>query len=136
MRAPDRMGGLDVEEGLVMDDMPLTQRGLEERLGATYPSLRGKRVVVTGGGSGIGAGLVEAFVRQEARVVFLDIAEADSLALSKRLAGAAAPPQFQRCDLTDLDQLSAAFEAIGAVDVLVNNAGNDDRHSLEDVTPA
>jgi NAD(P)-dependent dehydrogenase (short-subunit alcohol dehydrogenase family) len=103
--------------------------------GAIYPSLRGKRVVVTGGGSGIGAALVEAFVRQGAEVTFLDIAEAESNALAGRLGRADPPPVFRLCDLTDLDAVERAFEAIGPVDVLVNNAANDDRHGLQDITP-
>jgi NAD(P)-dependent dehydrogenase (short-subunit alcohol dehydrogenase family) len=102
-----------------------------------YPSLAGRHVVVTGGGSGIGAGLVEAFAAQGARVSFLDIADADSIALVNRLGGDIA---YRRCDLTDVDALSATLAALagerGRVDVLVNNAGNDDRHSLGDVTPA
>jgi fumarylacetoacetate (FAA) hydrolase family protein/NAD(P)-dependent dehydrogenase (short-subunit alcohol dehydrogenase family) len=103
---------------------------------AIYPSLAGKRVVVTGGGSGIGAGMVEAFARQGALVTFLDIAEKDSRALQAALAGLPTPPVFVPCDLTDLTTLAAVFEAIGPVDVLVNNAANDDRHTLADVTPA
>jgi len=100
-----------------------------------YPSLAGKRVVVTGGGSGIGAGMVEAFARQGARVTFLDIAEQDSLALQARLATLPAPPVFRRCDLTNLDTLAQVFADIGTVDILVNNAANDDRHKVEEVTP-
>ncbi|WP_413062000.1 SDR family NAD(P)-dependent oxidoreductase [Sphingomonas carotinifaciens] len=108
---------------------------------AVYPSLAGKRVIVTGGGSGIGEGLVEAFVAQGARVGFVDIAEEASAALVTRLsAGAAHTPVFRRCDLTDLDDLARVFaeleSALGGVDILVNNAGNDDRHGIDDVTPA
>ena len=108
---------------------------------ARYPSLAGKRVVVTGGGSGIGEGLVEAFVGQGARVSFVDVAEAPSRALVERLTpGAAVAPTFRRLDLTDLDALSRIFaeigEELGGVDVLVNNAANDDRHGIADVTPA
>jgi NAD(P)-dependent dehydrogenase (short-subunit alcohol dehydrogenase family) len=108
---------------------------------AIYPSLRDKRVVVTGGGSGIGAGLVEGFVRQGARVVFVDLAEEPSRALVERLSpGAAHPPVFRRLDLTDLDAVSGTMRGIedelGGVDVLVNNAGNDDRHTPDAVTPA
>jgi D-xylose 1-dehydrogenase len=107
---------------------------------ATYPSLKAKRVVVTGGGSGIGAGLVEGFVRQGAEVVFLDVAEAESQALAAQFADAPIPPRFIACDLTDLDQLKAVLarieKEVGPVEVLVNNAGNDDRHSLAQVTPA
>jgi NAD(P)-dependent dehydrogenase (short-subunit alcohol dehydrogenase family) len=103
---------------------------------AIYPSLAGKRVVVTGGGSGIGAGIVEAFARQGALVTFLDIAEKDSRALQSALAVLPVPPVFVPCDLTDLAALAAVFEAIGPVDVLINNAANDDRHKPADVTPA
>jgi NAD(P)-dependent dehydrogenase (short-subunit alcohol dehydrogenase family) len=103
---------------------------------AIYPSLTGKRVVITGGGSGIGAGLVEAFARQGAEVHFLDILEAESRALVEALADAPTPPVFHACDLTDVDAIKGAFARIGPVQVLVNNAGNDDRHTLEEVTPA
>lgn len=105
------------------------------RPSAIYPSLKDKRVVVTGGGSGIGAGLVEAFVRQGAKVHFLDIAEADSRALIDRLDGAGPKPAFHFCNLKDAEAIAAVFAEIGDVDVLVNNAGNDDRHRLEEVTP-
>ena len=104
---------------------------------AIYPSLKGKRVVITGGGSGIGAGLVAGFVRQGAEVIFLDIVDADSQALVAGLSkDAAIAPVYKRCDLMDIDALKATFAEIGDVDVLVNNAGNDDRHSLSDLTPA
>lgn len=106
---------------------------------ATYPDLAGKRVVITGGGSGIGSELVTAFAGQGAQVVFLDIAEASAHALVERLQHLPVPPQFIRCDLTDLDALAATFAAIGAdgaVDILLNNAANDDRHDIADVTPA
>ncbi|MGC1304677.1 MAG: SDR family NAD(P)-dependent oxidoreductase, partial [Caulobacteraceae bacterium] len=79
---------------------------------ASYPSLKGKRVVVTGGGSGIGAGLVEGFVRQGAEVVFLDVAEAASRALVEKLSDAPIAPRFLACDLTDLDALKATFAQI------------------------
>ena len=108
---------------------------------ATYPSLKGKRVVVTGGGSGIGEALVEAFVAQGCAVAFVDIAEDASHALLDRLApDAAIAPLFHRLDLTDLDALARCFATmeaeLGGVDILINNAGNDDRHSIDDVTPA
>jgi NAD(P)-dependent dehydrogenase (short-subunit alcohol dehydrogenase family) len=103
---------------------------------ARYPSLEGRRVVVTGGGSGIGAGLVEAFARQGAEVIFADIVEKDSNALVAQLADAPIPPVFYRLDLTDLAAIDVFFQSLGPVDVLVNNAGNDDRHVLADITPA
>jgi NAD(P)-dependent dehydrogenase (short-subunit alcohol dehydrogenase family) len=104
-------------------------------LGAIYPSLAGKRVVITGGGSGIGAGLVEAFARQGAETIFVDILEEESRALVARLAGMPAATAFYRVDLTDLAAMESFFQALGGIDVLVNNAGNDDRHTLQDITP-
>jgi NAD(P)-dependent dehydrogenase (short-subunit alcohol dehydrogenase family) len=103
---------------------------------AIYPSLQGKRVVVTGGGSGIGAGLVAGFARQGSEVIFLDVADADSQALAAQLSGSAIAPVYIRCDLTDLDAVAKTFADIGPIDVLVNNAGNDDRHGLAQITPA
>ncbi|RAK51329.1 SDR family NAD(P)-dependent oxidoreductase [Phenylobacterium deserti] len=102
---------------------------------AIYPSLKGKRVVVTGGGSGIGAGLVEAFVRQGAEVHFLDILDSESEKLAETLGDEHTHPVFHHCDLKDAAAIAATFEKIGPVHVLVNNAGNDDRHTLEQVTP-
>jgi NAD(P)-dependent dehydrogenase (short-subunit alcohol dehydrogenase family) len=107
---------------------------------ATYPDLAGKCVVITGGGSGIGAELTTAFVGQGARVYFLDIAEEASRQLETTLASARIAPTFIKCDLTNLDALKATFARIeaeaGGVDILLNNAANDDRHDLENVTPA
>jgi NAD(P)-dependent dehydrogenase (short-subunit alcohol dehydrogenase family) len=103
---------------------------------AIYPSLKGKRVVITGGGSGIGAGIVAGFARQGSEVIFLDVADEDSKALAAQLAGSPVAPVYIRCDLTDLDAVARTFAEIGPVDVLVNNAGNDDRHKLAEVTPA
>ncbi|RKR03523.1 D-xylose dehydrogenase [Kushneria sinocarnis] len=99
---------------------------------AIYPSLKGRRVVVTGGGSGIGAGVVEAFVQQQAQVDFLDIDGDASRALVDRLGDGA---RYHPCDLTDLSRLSQTLSSIGDVDVLVNNAANDDRHTLAEITP-
>lgn len=108
---------------------------------AVYPSLRDKRVIITGGGSGIGAGLVEAFVAQGARVAFVDIADAAAEQLVARLAdGAAHAPIYRRLDLTDLQALNTVLTeliaTLGGCDVLLNNAANDDRHTIADVTPA
>ena len=102
---------------------------------AIYPSLKGKHVVITGGATGIGEGLVTAFARQGARVSFCDIQDGAAATLIETLRGAAHPPAYGHCDLTDLKALADYFAAIGPVDVLVNNAGNDDRHSLEQITP-
>jgi NAD(P)-dependent dehydrogenase (short-subunit alcohol dehydrogenase family) len=105
-----------------------------------YASLRDRVVFVTGGASGIGAGIVEAFVRQHARVAFVDIDTAAAHALTARLEGLGPPPLFLRCDLTDIDALRIAIadvgERIGSIGVLVNNAANDERHDIDTVTPA
>ncbi len=102
---------------------------------AIYPSLKDKRVVVTGGGSGIGAGLVEGFARQGAEVILIDVLETESRALEAALAGGPGRVSFRACDLTDLAAIAATFAEIGPVDILVNNAANDDRHTLEEITP-
>lgn len=109
-------------------------------MSAIYPSLRGKRVFISGGGSGIGAGLVEAFVGQGAHVAFCDIAVAESEALVARLQDADVTPIFHAIDLRDIEAVQAmiaTFETqLGGIDILINNAANDDRHTIEEVTPA
>lgn len=107
---------------------------------ARYPSLGDRVVLITGGGTGIGAELVESFARQGARVAFLDVAREASEGLAARVAGAARhAPLFLECDLRDTAALRGAVERVaervGPVEVLVNNAADDDRHRFEDVTP-
>jgi NAD(P)-dependent dehydrogenase (short-subunit alcohol dehydrogenase family) len=103
---------------------------------AVYPSLSGKTVVVTGGGSGIGEVVVEGFARQKSRVFFLDVAEPESNAVAARLGD---DVQYLKCDITNLDLLRANLAQVekqaGPISVLVNNAANDDRHKFEEVTP-
>jgi D-xylose 1-dehydrogenase len=107
---------------------------------AIYPSLQDKRVIVTGGGSGIGASIVEAFVKQGAYVFFIDVNEADSTQLEKTLAQERHAPKFHRCDLRDTNAIETTFDAIaneaGGIDILVNNAANDDRHQWDTTTAA
>ncbi|BBD96901.1 NAD(P)-dependent oxidoreductase [Sphingobium amiense] len=107
---------------------------------AIYPSLKDKRVFISGGGSGIGEGLVEAFVAQGAQVAFCDIAVEESEKLVARLSDAAHAPVFHAVDLRDVAAVQAMMgdveQQLGGIDILVNNAANDDRHSIEDVTPA
>jgi D-xylose 1-dehydrogenase len=107
---------------------------------AKFPSLRGKTVFVTGGGSGIGAAIVESFVDQGARVAFVDIDEAASQTLCQAVrAQYGTSPHFTRCDITDIAALQATIDKaghdLGDIGVLVNNAANDMRHNWQDVTP-
>jgi NAD(P)-dependent dehydrogenase (short-subunit alcohol dehydrogenase family) len=106
---------------------------------ATYPSLVGKRVFITGGGSGIGEDMVAAFAAQGAHVAFVDIVREPSEALCERVAAAGFPrPEFRYCDITDINALQLTIDELavklGDFDVLVNNAANDQRHQTEDVT--
>ena len=104
---------------------------------AGYPSLAGRAVFVSGGGSGIGAFIVERFVQQGSRVAFCDIADELAQVLVARLAPA--PVRYHRCDVRDIAALRATLADIetewGPITVLVNNAARDDRHALESVTP-
>lgn len=114
---------------------------MAEGLGyARYPSLKGRRVLITGGASGIGSAFVEAFTGQGARVAFCDIDDAAGESLADRLeAEGSERPRCWGCDLTDVEALrvvvSEAVEWLGGLDVLVNNAANDRRHAIDDVTP-
>jgi NAD(P)-dependent dehydrogenase (short-subunit alcohol dehydrogenase family) len=107
---------------------------------ASYPSLKRRSVLITGGASGIGASLVTNFARQGSRVAFLDVENEAAQRLIDSLAGEDLPaPFYVHCDLTDVAALQDAVEQVvaahGKVDVLVNNAANDQRVLIEDVTP-
>ena len=107
---------------------------------ASYPSLRGRVVLVTGGASGIGERIVEHFARQGSHVAFLDIQKEAGEQLVKKIAASGDPePHFVPCDLTDIDAVRICVQGtltkFKTIDVLVNNAGNDARHSVEEVTP-
>jgi D-xylose 1-dehydrogenase len=106
---------------------------------AIYPSLAGKRVIVSGGASGIGEGIVEGFVRQGSAVAFVDVMEEASDALVKRFADAAIPPIFVSCDIRNCEDYGAKIgkliDRLGGCDALINNAANDDRHTLDEITP-
>ncbi len=106
---------------------------------AIFPDLRDASVLITGGGSGIGAALTEGFVKQGSRVAFIDVAAQPSEALATRLEGeVGVRPLYLNVDLREIEAIRAAVEeaarAHGPVTVLVNNAGLDDRHEIEDVT--
>jgi NAD(P)-dependent dehydrogenase (short-subunit alcohol dehydrogenase family) len=106
-----------------------------------YPSLQDRVVFITGGATGIGATLVEEFVRQGARVAFVDIQEEAGTDLVARLAdsGAGHAPSFHPCNLLDLAELQRVIamvgDELGPISVLVNNAADDARHDFTTVTP-
>ncbi len=106
----------------------------------SYPSLKDRVVVVTGGASGIGAVIVQRFCSEGAKVCFVDRDEGAGTALAASLEPHHAhAPLCLPLDLTDLNSIPKAFETIatqlGPIDVLINNAGHDERHNVEDVTP-
>jgi D-xylose 1-dehydrogenase len=108
---------------------------------ASYPSLVDRTVLVTGGADGIGAGMVEQFVRQGSKVAFVDISATKAAELIERCA-ANQPrhtPRFYEVDLTDIEALQSAVaqasDDLGTITVLVNNAASDDRHTWQEMTP-
>jgi D-xylose 1-dehydrogenase len=106
---------------------------------ASYPSLRGRAVFVTGGATGIGSSIVAHFASQGARVAFFDIQDEQAQQLIDSLRpGVDSAPIYFHCDLTNVAELQVrvkeAIAALGGVDALVNNAANDQRHRIEDVT--
>lgn len=106
---------------------------------ANYPSLSGRTVFVTGGSSGIGGDIVEAFARQGAKVGFTG-RNADAAAKVIAAASAVGPvPMFLKSDASDVAALQEAIQtvatALGDISVLVNNVANDERHDLMAVTP-
>ena len=106
---------------------------------ASYPSLDGATVYVTGGASGIGEQIVRAFASQQSRVGFVDFDVPSGTALAEELRADGAEVHFEEADLREIDQLQRAFAnleaAVGSAGVLVNGAARDDRHDWTDVTP-
>lgn len=107
---------------------------------ATYPSLQGRTVFISGGTTGIGTAFVEHFHAQGAKVGFVGRNRAAADELLGRLAPGPGPkPLFIPCDVTDIaalrDAIAQTRAAFGPVGVLVNNAANDQRHAVEEVTP-
>lgn len=107
---------------------------------ATYPSLKDRRVLITGGATGIGEAFVTGFAQQGAKVAFLDIQDDAAAGLSVRIASDGyAAPLYRHCDMTDLnavrESVASAVESLGGLDILINNAANDKRHTIEGVTP-
>ena len=101
---------------------------------ASYPSLKDRSVFISGGGSGIGASIVEHFAAQGSKVGFVDVDEPASMALAEKTGAL-----FIKCDIRDVKAYQAAIGEVaarhGPITALVNNAARDDRHELEDVTP-
>ncbi|MFZ9096201.1 MAG: SDR family NAD(P)-dependent oxidoreductase [bacterium] len=106
---------------------------------ARYPSLADRVAFVTGGGSGIGAAIVQALAKQGARVAFVDILEDASHSLIQQLSDVNHQPLFIQCDLNDIGALRQAiqrvYQELGPIGILVNNAANDERHEVDKVTP-
>ena len=116
-------------------------RNMDTRRPSSYAGLAAKTVFITGGGSGIGAAFTRAFAVHGARVGFVDIAdEASRTLIAKMQQETGTAPVFIHCDLRDIAALQTATEKIrmelGDIGVLINNAANDDRHALDQVTPA
>ncbi len=106
---------------------------------ARFPDIAGKSVLITGGGSGIGAALTEGFLAQGAKVAFLDIIDGDEFC--SRLGDTyGTRPLFWHCDVADTAALQSAIKAAaaenGPIEILINCAANDQRHTTEEVTEA
>jgi NAD(P)-dependent dehydrogenase (short-subunit alcohol dehydrogenase family) len=105
---------------------------------AIYPSLKGRVIFVTGGASGIGADIVMAFIRNGARVAFADVQEKAGAALAVKIIADGGEALFLACDVVDIAALRAAIartnDKLGPIGVLVNNAANDQRVAVDDVT--
>ena len=107
-------------------------------MSAIYSDLKDKVVLVTGGGSGIGEAIVRQFALQQARVAFIDTAVEPSRTLLKELTASGARLLFENLDLTDVAALKKGIARIkqhfGQIEILINNAANDERHATETVT--
>ncbi len=114
--------------------------GQNANIGAIYPSLKDRVVFISGGGSGIGASIVEHFCQQGSKVTFVDVDDAASQKLVETTSAATNnTPRYIRCDLRDIDALQSTIDSVierdGPILTLINNAARDDRHSIADVTP-
>jgi len=107
-------------------------------MSATYSDLKDKVVLVTGGGSGIGESIVRQFALQQARVAFIDIAVEPSRTLLQELTAGGARLLFENLDLTEVAALKKGIARIkqhfGPIEILINNAANDERHVTETLT--
>ena len=108
-------------------------------MNAIYPDLKNKVVLITGGGSGIGSSIVEHFCEQGSLVYFIDINEDESNKLISECKNKNfSVPNFINCDLLNIKELQSTISKIisekGPIEILINNAANDERHKIEDVT--
>ena len=106
---------------------------------AKYLDLKNKRVFITGGGSGIGASIVQHFCEQESEVYFVDInEEASNKLISECKNNKLSIPNFIKCDLFNIKELQSIITKIisdkGPINILINSAANDERHAIDDVT--
>ena len=106
---------------------------------ASYPSLKDKVVLITGGASGIGETIVENFLQQGSKVVFFDKEKELGLKLVSKLNNYNYKAIFKECDLVNIEDLKSKINQIrnevGLISILVNNAANDERHDIDSVTP-
>ncbi|MGI9616159.1 MAG: SDR family NAD(P)-dependent oxidoreductase [Acidimicrobiales bacterium] len=123
-----------------MPDSPTDPSAVPDSEYATYPSLTDRTVLISGGADGIGAGMVEEFAAQGARVAFLDRQAEKGAAVAQRCvdAGVRHPPLHRIVDLVDIEAMQAAIAElaaeVGGFTVLVNNAADDERHTWQDMT--
>ncbi len=97
--------------------------------------LKGKKIIITGGASGIGSSIVEKFCEQDSDVNFIDIdKEKANELINKIKAKNLKAPKFYNCDVLNIKKLQSTIEEISDLDVLINSAGNDDRHTIDDIT--
>lgn len=105
---------------------------------AVYPDLKGRSVFISGGATGIGAAIVEAYANQGSKTSFVDLDKEAGDALAKRLNDEGCQVRFEVCDITNIQdyqsKIRAAADAFGPISILLNNAANDVRHNLEDLT--
>ena len=104
-----------------------------------YSDLKNKRVFITGGGSGIGASIVEHFCEQGSEVYFIDINDDESKKLIEEIKNKNySLPTYIKCDLLNIKELQKTIADIisdkGPINILINNAANDTRHKIDDVT--
>ncbi len=103
---------------------------------AVYPDLEDRVVVITGGATGIGAELVQAFCDQGSHVGFLDIDATAGRALVEKIGSRVV---FEPCDVRDIEALRAGLarisSSLGPARILVNNAASDERHGWSEISP-